>query len=246
MLVAKMLPDQELPPWLEDDDISLGTMAQLTLDDGDRITAELVDFDLERREIVVDVVSPAHSHARSDRVHRTIPVDSVVSFEPQPRETQPWPYSDPCRASSFSFARFALMTTIFLCLVPGSIPLFLLLTKYPFGIQLASAISYTLFEAFFTFAATRGFPRFLFTCSAVQPQIPRLLWRHLGFLAILFAFQTVALAVSPSLPGWWHMEDKKGATPFVLVLMLLCYALGFAQVYTNRALLKRAHQEYAA
>ncbi len=177
--------------------------------------------------------------------------DGKTIDEPQPHFAQQWPYSDPCRDRTFSLPRFVLMTTIFLCLIVGSVPVSLLLTSRPYGLQEASIIIYTLFELFFTFArtGTRGghdLPPFKFKCPAVRPQIPRLLWLHASFLVALFAVQTAMLAVRTYMPEWWNMKDRRGATPFDLVLMLVCYGLGFAQLFTNRSLLAHAHREFAA
>jgi hypothetical protein len=238
------MPDSEFPQWLDKTEVSL--FGILTLDNGKQITAQITAFDEESGEISFDVISPNYPHANDGEVHQTIQASRIVSFDPQPRTVQPWPYSDPCRGGSFSLARFVLMATIFLCLIIGSIPLFLSMTKKPYGFQEASAIVYTIFEAFFTFAATGRWRRFLFTCPAVQPQLPRLLWRHLGCLIGLFALQTAALAARPNLPDWWNIPDRKGSTPFELVLMLLCVGLWYAQVYTNRSLLDRAHREFSA
>jgi hypothetical protein len=132
----------------------------------------------------------------------------------------------------------------------GSVPLFLLLVDKPFGLQEASIITYTLFEVFFTFAhhGTRtgpDVPPFKFSCAAVEPQIPRLLWRHLGFLIALVVLQTALLATRPHLPNWFFLEDKKGMTPFAGSFLLLCIALAYTQVFTNRALLNRAHREFS-
>jgi hypothetical protein len=144
------------------------------------------------------------------------------------------------------------MTTIFLCSIAGSVPLFLLLVSRPSGLQVASIIIYTLFEVFFTFARTGGgpsgpdLPPFKFTCPAVKPEIPRLLWRHIGFLATLFAIQTAMLAARTHLPDWWNMRDRKGATPFDAAVFLLCFGLAWAQVRGNRFLLERAHRDFTA
>jgi hypothetical protein len=175
---------------------------------------------------------------------------ALFPFSPN-RAAQPWPYSDPCRGTSFSFARFVLMATLFLCMTVGSLPLFFLLMKRPYGFQAASEIVYTIFVVFFTFARTgtrtgKDLPPCMFTCPAVQPQFSRLLRRHLGFLVVLFALQTAALATRPNLPEWWNIEDRKGATPFHLALILLCFGLGYAQVFTNRSLLDRAHRDFSA
>ena len=172
-------------------------------------------------------------------------------LQPQSRAAPPWPHSDPCRGRSFSFARFVLMAALFLCMTVGSLPLFFLLMKRPYGLQAASAIVYTIFAVFFTFARTgtrtgKDLPPYMFTCPAVQPQFPRLLRRHLGFLVVLFALQTAALATRPNLPDWWNVGDRKGVTPFDLTLILSCFGLGYWQVFTNRSLLDRAHREFPA
>jgi hypothetical protein len=49
------------------------------------------------------------------------------------------------------------MATLFLCLTLASLLPFLLLMNKPYGLQEASMIIYTIFEMFFTFAATPGF-----------------------------------------------------------------------------------------
>jgi hypothetical protein len=85
----------------------------------------------------------------------------------------------------------------------------------------------------------------MFTCPAVQPQLSRLLRRHLGFLVALFAFQTLALVVGQYLPYWWNTDTghgRPGGTPFDLALLFLCLGLGYTQVVTNRSLLDRAHR----
>jgi hypothetical protein len=247
MLVGEM-PDSELPQWLDKADV--GTVGVLRLDDGERMTAQVVAFDGERDELVVEVVFPKRSHWNGGKDSHVIPVSRIVSFEPQPRTAQSWPYSDPCRGMSFSFPRFVLMATLFLCMTVGSLPLFFLLMKRPYGFQAASAILYTIFAVFFTFARTgtrtgKDLPPYMFTCPAVQPEFPRLLLRHVGFLVALFALQTMALAARPNLPEWWNIKDRKGGTPFDLVLILLCLGLGYAQVFTNRSLLDRAHREFS-
>ncbi|MHB8484788.1 MAG: hypothetical protein ACYDCM_03510 [Candidatus Acidiferrales bacterium] len=141
------------------------------------------------------------------------------------------------------------MATLFLCLIVGSLPLFLVLMNRPYGIQGASVIAYTIFAVFFTFARTgtrtgKDLPPYMFTCPAVQTQVSRLVWRHLGFLVALFALQTAALAVRPNLPDWWNADS--GGSPFEIALLFLSFGLGFTQVFTNRRLLDRAHREVSS
>jgi hypothetical protein len=243
------MPDADLPSWM--DKAEVGTVAVLTLDNGERLTAEVRDFNDERDELIVDVISDNRTHPNNSQRGRTIPIHRVVSFEPRPRAEQQWPYSDPCRGTSFSLVRFVLMATLFLCMTVGSLPLFFLLEKTPYGFQTASAIVYTIFAVFFTFARTgtrtgKDLPPYMFTCPAVRPQVSRLLRRHLGFLVALFALQTLALTVRQHLPDWWNTESGhgwSGGTPFDIGLLFLCFGLGYTQVFTNRSLLDRAHRE---
>ena len=243
------MADTELPRWMDKADV--GTVAVLTLDDGECLTAEVRAFNDERGELIVDVVSSNPTHPNNSQPSRAIPIRRIVSFQPRPRAEQPWPYSDPCRGTSFSFARFVLMATLFLCMTVGSLPLFFLLMKRPYGFQAASAIVYTIFAVFFTFARTgtrtgKDLPPYMFICPAVRPQFSRLLLRHLGFLVALFALQTLALAMRPYLPDWWNTESGHGrgrGTPFDIAILFLCLGLGYAQVFTNRSLLDRAHRE---
>jgi hypothetical protein len=238
------------PEWLDKADA--GSVGILVLDNGERITAEVVGLNEDGDRLSVKVISPDRAFRNGRRNHRTIPLHRIVSFEPQPDLMAQWPFTDPCRGVSLSNPRFMVLTTIFLCLIVGSLPLFLFLTTRPWGLQAASIITYTLFEVFFTFARTGGgisgpdVPPFKFTCPAVEPQIPRLLWRHVGFLLALFVVQTAMLAVRPHLPAWWNTQDRKGATPFDGAFFLLCFGLAWTQVRTNRSLLDRAHREFSA
>lgn len=248
-LTADEAKREYAPEWL--DKAQVGTVGVIVLESGERITAEVLGLNEEADRLSVTVISPGNLPRNSRRNHRSIPFRGIVSFEPQPNLMEQWPFSDPCRNRAFSPARFVLMTTIFLCLVVGSIPLFLLWVSWPYGPQVASIITYTLFEVFFTFArtGTRGgpdLPPYKFTCPAVEPQVPRLLWRHVGFLVALFVLQTSMLTVRPHLPDWWNMPDRKGSTPFDLALLLLCCGLGLVQVFSNRSLLDRAHREFSA
>lgn len=164
---------------------------------------------------------------------------------------QPWPHSDPCRVTSFSLARFVLMTALCLSMSVGGLVLFILLMARPYGLQEASAIVYTIAVVFFTFARIgsrvgKDLPPYMFTCPAVQLQFSRLLRRHLGFLVALFVLQTAALASRPYLPAWWNIQDGRGGTRLEPALMLLCVGLLFTQIFTNRALLDRAHRDFSA
>jgi hypothetical protein len=143
------------------------------------------------------------------------------------------------------------MSAIFLCMTVGSTLLFVLLRGTPYELQVTSLVCYTLFVVFFTFATTgsRGggnVPGYKFTCPAVIPQIPRLLWRHLIYLVALFILETTALATHPYFPDWWNMQDKKGSTPFEIALLFIGMGLTIAEIFTNKSLLNRAHRAFSA
>jgi hypothetical protein len=236
------------PEWLEQ--AAVGTLGVVVLDSSERITAEVAGLNETGDRLSVKVIPPDGLPRNGRRHHRAIPLHRIVSFEPQPQLMERWPYSDPCRVGAFSPPRFILMTTIFLGWTAGSLPLFLTLVSRPYGLQEASFISYTLCVVFFTFAETGSISGpnlcpYRFTCPAVETQIPRLLWRHCGFLVALFALQTALLAARPHLPDWWNLRDGKGGTPFDAALPLLCFGLAWAQVLTNRSFLHRAHREFS-
>jgi hypothetical protein len=179
------------PEWLDKADA--GTVGVLALESGERITAEVVGINEEGDRLSVKVVSSDSLTRNGRRTHRAILLHRIISFEPQPRLMEQWPFSDPCRDRTL-FASTLHLDDNHLHLLdrgqPASLP-----TPHksrPCGLQEASIISYTLFEVFFTFAGTGGgpsgadLPPFKFTCPAVEPQVPRLLWRHLGFLLAPF------------------------------------------------------------
>lgn len=239
------------PEWL--DKAEVGTLGFLTLANGERITAQVVGLNEEGDRLSVQVIPSegfTRKGLRTHRSHRYIPLHRIASFEPQPNLMEQWPFSDPCRQKS-SGPRLLLMSAIFFCMTVGSMLLFALLRRTPYGLQVTSLVFYTLFVLFFTFATTgsRGggnVPGYKFTCPAVEPEIPRLLGRHLICLVALFVLETAALAVHPHLPEWWNAQDKKGSTPFEIAVLFLGIGLAMAQILTNKSLLNRAHREFSA
>jgi hypothetical protein len=128
------------------------------------------------------------------------------------------------------------MTTLFLCMTVGALPLFVLLASRPYGLQAASAIEYTILVTFYTFSRNgrrdgTDNPGYMFTCPAVRSRLFRLIWCHFGFVVALFALQTLVLARHPSLPDRW-----------VITLLFIGGGLGLTEIFTNRYLLDRAHR----
>ena len=160
----------------------------------------------------------------------------VVSFK------QDW--QDPClRRDYISFPRLVVFVLLFLTFIGGAV--FLALLEYrPYGIQFTSMVMYTAAVALYTFSRNRnGAQPFRLSCPVVRRQLPRLIRRHLGFLAALFIAQTTALKLRPNLPAHWVTpSSSRDASPFALTLGVLCLSLGVAQVLSNRSLLEDAHQ----
>jgi hypothetical protein len=239
------------PEWLGKADV--GTLGILMLGNGERITVEVVGLSEDGDHLSVQVI-PSEGFTQkglpTHRSHRSIPLQSIASFETQPHLLKQWPFSDPCRHKS-SGPRLLLMSAIFLCMTVGGMLLLVLLSGTPYELQVTSLVCYTFFVVFFTFATTGSsgggnVPGYKFTCPAVKPQIPRLLWRHLICLIALFVLETAAPAVHPYFPDWWNIQDKKGTTPFEMALLLLGIGLTITEILTNKSLLNRAHREFSA
>lgn len=238
------------PQWL--DEAQAGTIGVLTLESGERITAEVVGVNEQGDRLSIQVIPSAgftrNGHP-SRRSHRDIPFHTITSFEPQSHMMEQWPFTDPCRHKS-SRSRLLLMSAIFVCMTAGSVPLFVVLVSRPYGLQEASVVGYTLFVLFFTFATTGSgpsggnVPGYKFTCPAVEPQVPRLLWRHLIFLVALIVLESAMLSAHSHLRDWWNVPDRKGTTPFIGAFFLLCFALAWTQILTNKSLLNRAHRDF--
>lgn len=151
-------------------------------------------------------------------------------------------WQDPCLTRQhISFPRLAVFTLLLLTIIGGGI--FLALLEYrPYGIQLSSIVIYSAAVALYTFSRNRNNAQpFLLSCPVVRGQLPRLFRRHLGFLVALFIAQTMALNLRPNLPAHWVTPSSRDASPFALILGVLCLCLAIVQILTNRSLLDRAH-----
>lgn len=110
--------------------------------------------------------------------------------------------ADPCLAQEGSILRLAVFALLFLT-VPGGAVSLILLADRPYAIQLSSIVMYTAAVALYTFSRSRnGVQPFLLSCPVVRRQLPRLIRRHLGFLAAIFIVQTTALELRTNLPAY--------------------------------------------
>lgn len=138
-------------------------------------------------------------------------------------------------------SRLAVLVALFLTMCSSWV-LLALLEDWPYGIQFSTLVGYTAAVAFYTFSQNRnGNQSFLLSCPVVRSQLARLIRRHLGFIAAISIAQTTALRLRPSLPAFWITPSSKDASPFVILLGLLCLVFAIVQTLTNRSLLDRAH-----
>ena len=66
----------ELPKWL--DEVDIGTVAVLTLDDGECLTADILNLNDGCDKLVVDVVSSNRPDAKANKRSRAIAVSRVL------------------------------------------------------------------------------------------------------------------------------------------------------------------------
>lgn len=162
----------------------------------------------------------------------------------EPQETQPAEGSARCVCYDHersTFDRPALWIPIVVIMF-ASFFLVFAMAHLPFGIQLGSLIPYTAFVALGTFSAQRGMQPYFFECSIVEETMPRLLRRHCNFLIAIVVFETIALRVTQYMPASWLRTGRDGS-PFAMTLSVVCLCVASVQVFTNRTLLERAHQE---
>ena len=141
-----------------------------------------------------------------------------------------------------TFDRLALWIPIIIVMF-ASVFFCFAMANYPYGIQLGSLVPYTAFVALGTFSAQRGMQPYFFECSIVQQTMPRLLRRHCNFLVAIVLVETIALRLTRYMPPSWLSNTGKDGSPFTIGLSIICLCLAAVQMWTNRTLLERAHEE---
>ena len=115
----------------------------------------------------------------------------------------------------------------------GGSCLFIFLGEKPFGIQIATAITYTYFAFWYVFFPTRGLlEKYSLRNKTVRQQIPRLLAIHCALLISIFLGQTIWFAMKPRL-----------ADLYALVMIGSLVAVFFTQVLISRRVISRSLEE---
>lgn len=139
-------------------------------------------------------------------------------------------------------SRATVLVALFLTMCSAAF-LLALLNDRPYGIQISTLLGYTATVSFYTFTQNRnGNQSFLLSCPIVRGQLTRLIRRYFFYITSLFIAQTTALRLRQNLPAAWITPTSKDASPFAIVLGILCVVLAIVHTLTNRSLLDRAHR----
>jgi hypothetical protein len=110
----------------------------------------------------------------------------------------------------------------------GGLCLFIVLGEKPFGIQIATAVTYTYFAFWYVFFPTRGLlEKYSLRNKTVQQRIPRLLAIHCSFLIAIFVGQTIE-------------SGKRGGTSYAFVMIVSLVVVFFTQILISRRILSRS------
>jgi hypothetical protein len=122
---------------------------------------------------------------------------------------------------------------------------FIVLGGRPFGMQVATAITYTYFAFWYVFFPTRGLlEQYSLHDKSVQRRIPLLLAIHSAFLILIFVGETVWFSMKRHLPSHWFTEHgKRGGPLYVFVLIGSVTVVFFTEVLISRRILSRGLRE---
>lgn len=233
-----MMRDRDFAVWQD-------KIAALTLDHAESTTVHILLVDARRGELIVDVLGSNRPYPDSDSHAFIIPSGRVREIAAAPAGTlarRSAPPADPCRSRrGFRFGRLLLVVALLVTGVLGGVVLLIVLEDRPYGVQIASSITYTTAAVLYTFGDDRGLGSYYFDCPAVRRELPRLAQRHVSFLIALLLIETTALDLRRRMPASWLVARGGHMPPFTGGLFILCGALLLAQVISNRSVLKRAH-----
>jgi hypothetical protein len=124
----------------------------------------------------------------------------------------------------------------------GALCIFVVVAERPFGIQIATVITYTYFAFWYIFFPTRGLPeKFSLQNKTVQERVPLLLAIHCAFLIAIFIGETVWFSMKSHLPTYWLTEQGKRSAPLYVLLGIGCVTVIFlTQVLISRRILSRS------
>jgi hypothetical protein len=107
-----------------------------------------------------------------------------------------------------------------------------------YGVLLGSVVPYTAFVILGTFSALRGQRPYFFECPVVRGSLLRLTLRHGGFLLAVMVIESVAFFVKTDL-----LAAGGNGSPSSEVLSIPLLIIAMVEIWTNRSLLERVHQQ---
>jgi len=127
----------------------------------------------------------------------------------------------------------------------GGLCIFTVLGERPFGLQIATAITYTYFAFWYVFFPTRGLlEQYSLHDETVQRRIPLLLAIHCAFLILIFLGETIWFSMKPHLPSYWFAEHGRPVGPlYVFVVIGFVSVVFFTEVLISRRILSRGLRE---
>jgi hypothetical protein len=143
----------------------------------------------------------------------------------------------PEKAPKVSIGMSLGILTAYLVGAFGGLCIFIALGERPFGIQIATVITYTYFAFWYVFFPTRGLlEKYSLRNKIVQQKIPRLLAIHCAFLIWIVLGQTIWVAMITK-------HGKRDGTLYVWVMMGSIVVVFFAEVLISRRILSRSLSE---
>jgi hypothetical protein len=126
----------------------------------------------------------------------------------------------------------------------GGFCLFISLGERPFGLQIATAITYTYFAFWYIFFPTRGLlEKYSLRNKTVQQQIPPLLAIHCALLILIFIGQTIWFAKAHPLGYRLTEHEKPGGTSYAWAMIGPVAVFFFTQVLISRRIVSRSLRE---
>jgi hypothetical protein len=147
-----------------------------------------------------------------------------------------------CRDHKPSFIDRPLLSLPLIAIWFVSLVLLFPLARLQFGVQLGPLVPYTAFMVLGTFTAQRQEQPYFFECPFVRRTLPRLVRRHIAFLAALVIAETILPEFTQVLPSSWRFLTTTQDGTFAVAPMILAGCLALVQMFTNRSLLERAHR----
>lgn len=240
-----MRPPEDLPSWLQDDDIDSSTLLEVTMDDESRFTGKIGNISDDWERIEWNIVTNEAQRTRPSR-KIVVRIRSIICATPvtTPLSAPRLPF-DSLQPEALNRSTFSLQSGVLFALTLTA-ALGISMSRdwwWPMYWQAIAAAGYTVAILCGTFASIQYgsiLPEIAFTRPEVRRALPRLLVIHIAFLVAWLILLTVAIAIHPALPAWVNSKIVKGSTPFTIAIAIVFFTAVSRHVSLNRRLLEDA------